>query len=84
MTFRSILFALALALGSPACAGETPPSASATLDPAEQATLQSFGASHPECVEWSDGCAVCKRTMSVGCSTPGIACEPRDIACKAP
>ena len=89
MTLRPIVFALALALGPAAFAGEAAPSASPaeptpTLNPEEQATMQSFAAAHPQCVEWSDGCAVCKRALSVNCSTPGIACEPREIVCKAP
>ena len=84
MTLRPILFALMLAFCPAAFAGEATPSASPTLSPEEQATLQSFGAAHPECAEWGDGCAVCKREISVGCSTPGIACQPHEIACKAP
>lgn len=71
---RPVLFVLALI--APALADEPPPK--------EEASLQSFAAAHPECVEWSDGCAVCKRAMAVSCSTPGIACQPTDIVCKAP
>ncbi len=52
--------------------------------PEEQANLQSFAASHPACLEWSDGCAACKRDSAVHCSTPGIACQPVEIECKAP
>ncbi len=76
MTLRPILLALLLAFG-PALADETP-------TPNEQATMHSFAENHPDCVEWSDGCVICKRAMSVNCSTPGIACLPREIACKAP
>jgi hypothetical protein len=68
-----LLFALSL----PAYADEAPP-------PKEEASLQSFGAGHPDCKEWSDGCAACKREDAVHCSLPGIACEPAAIVCKAP
>ena len=61
----------------------SPPAAEA-LPPKEEATLHSFAEAHPACVEWSDGCVVCKRAMSVSCSTPGIACQPQDIVCRAP
>ena len=78
MTFRLILLAAAL-LPAPARADEAP-----APSPAEQASLQGFAAAHPACLEWSDGCAVCKRADAVHCSTPGIACQPREIACKSP
>ena len=97
MNLRLTLFALCLALSSPAFADDaaTPapaptetlspaPTPSASLDPKEEASLQSFGAAHPECSEWSDGCAVCKRDETAHCSTPGIACLPVAIACKTP
>jgi len=50
----------------------------------EQSSLQSFAAAHPDCREWDDGCATCQRDSTVHCSTPGIACQAHDIACKAP
>jgi hypothetical protein len=77
MTLRPILLAAAMALAPSAFADEA-------ADASRQASLQGFAATHPTCVEWSDGCAVCRRAMSVSCSTPGIACQPRDITCKAP
>ena len=67
-----LLFALSL----PAFADEPPPQ--------EEASLEGYGAAHPQCREWSDGCAVCLRDSGVHCSTPGIACQPQEIACKAP
>ena len=89
MMLRLTLFALCLALSPPVFADEaatpTPtPTPTATLDPKEQASLQSFGVANPTCMEWSDGCAVCKRDESMHCSTPGIACLPVEIACRAP
>ena len=82
MNFRLTFIAVALTLAAGARADEAP--ATPTLDPKEQANLQNFAASNPACVEWSDGCAVCKRATAVSCSTPGIACLPGDIVCKAP
>jgi hypothetical protein len=86
-------FLLALALTGGAHADETP----ASTNPAEEANLKNFGASHRECLEWSDGCSVCKlfprgvpangviaEMDYVACSLPGIACQPADIACRAP
>jgi hypothetical protein len=94
MTLRPILCALLFALSSPAWADDAPatPAATAspvvspppTLDAKEQASLQSFAAAHPECKEWNDGCATCLRDDAIHCSTPGIACLPSAIVCKAP
>lgn len=78
---RSALLLLALTL--PAFADDPAPPPDA-LPAKEVASLQSFATAHPECVEWSDGCAVCKRAMAVSCSLPGIACEPADIVCRTP
>ncbi len=99
MLLRSALLLLALSL--PAYADEAPPppatpapqetiipspQEAATPSPQEAASLQSFAAAHPECREWSDGCAVCKRDdTGAHCSLPGVACLPAaDIVCKAP
>ena len=36
----------------------------------------------PTCAEWTDGCIVCQRTeQGPACSTPGIACVPREQQC---
>ena len=36
----------------------------------------------PTCAEWTDGCVVCQRTeQGPACSTPGIACVPREQQC---
>ena len=53
------------------------------LDPDSKFTL-AYGAAHPECLEWTDSCRTCLRSPDgrVGCSTPGIACQPKDIECK--
>ncbi len=46
---------------------------------AETVAVQAWGRVHSECAEWSDGCVVCTRE---GCSTPGIACTPRETSCR--
>ena len=48
----------------------------------EVVAVQAYGAANPACSEWSDGCVVCVRGGK--CSTPGIACQPGEIACKTP
>jgi hypothetical protein len=78
MLLRLTLLAAAL-FAATAHADEAP-----APDPKEQASLRGFADTHPACAEWSDGCAVCKRGMAVYCSTPGIACQPAEIVCKAP
>ena len=52
----------------------------------EEGSLQAFGANKPTCVEWNDSCATCERDSAgaVHCSTPGIACQPREIVCRLP
>lgn len=47
----------------------------------EEVAVQAWGEKHPECRQWSDGCVAC---TAEGCSTPGIACTPREIACRKP
>jgi hypothetical protein len=42
--------------------------------------MQSYGANNPKCSEWSDGCVVCTKD---GCSNIGIACQPKEISCRA-
>jgi hypothetical protein len=79
MTLRFAFLAAALICASAACADEA-----AAPVRQEEASLQSFGAAHGECREWSDGCAVCLRTDAVHCSLPGIACLPGPIACRTP
>jgi hypothetical protein len=97
MTFRPIAFALWLVLCPAALADDASPTPNAspsaapasptpTLDPREQASLQSFDAANPACREWSDGCAICRRDAADAghCSTPGIACQPSAVACTDP
>jgi len=76
------VFGLSLA-GAPvvAAAADAPALAPA---PAEEASLQGFGAANPACPEWSDGCFVCARDGAGAsrCSTAGIACQSQAIACR--
>lgn len=50
---------------------------------AEAPGIQGYGARDPVCLEWSDGCVVCRHGENAAsvCSTPGIACHPHDIQC---
>ena len=49
-------------------------------------TLEGYASINQVCREWSDGCAVCQRQGdgTIGCSLPGIACQPVAIACRSP
>ena len=39
-------------------------------------------AADPDCLEWSDGCSVCRRIAEgPACSLPGIACTPGALRC---
>ena len=55
------------------------PTPAATPDP----TLTAYGAQYPNCREWTDSCSVCVRDDAgkLRCSLPGIACQPKAIAC---
>ena len=47
-------------------------------------SVLSWGADNALCAEWTNSCVVCQRN-EVGvsaCSTPGIACQPKDIICR--
>lgn len=46
---------------------------------AEQKSVQAWGRANPDCVEWSDACVACTKQ---GCSTPGIACTPKETTCR--
>lgn len=45
----------------------------------EQQAVQAWGRDNPDCAEWSDACVVCTKEA---CSTPGIACTPKETACR--
>ncbi|WP_051953589.1 hypothetical protein [Methylocapsa aurea] len=53
-------------------------------------SMQAYGDQHLGCLEWTDSCRICRRLdpasqseAEIACSTPGIACQPGEIACKA-
>lgn len=48
--------------------------------PADRRPMQVFGAEHPDCLGWTDGCVICTQKA---CSTPGIACTPHEPVCDA-
>ena len=67
--------ALALVLGTVALAHVLPAATSAS--PPSTPAFDS-----ETCAEWTDGCIVCQRTSEgLACSTPGIACVPRERQC---
>jgi len=63
---KTVALILLSCLATPALA-ETPP-------------VQAFGAAHPDCLDWTDGCTICTQKR---CSTPGIACTPHEPVCEA-
>ncbi len=89
---RARVLALALSLALPATAATADEQASpvpfqnrgATGKMPSDVSVLAYGAAHPECLEWTDSCRVCLRSPDgrVGCSTPGIACQPKEIVCK--
>jgi hypothetical protein len=52
----------------------------------EQPSIQAYGQINLSCQEWTDGCVVCTKNKEAppSCSTPGIACQPKEIICRAP
>lgn len=49
-------------------------------------TIQGYGATRPDCVEWANGCQSCLRDTKTGvinCSITGISCQPEKPSCKA-
>ncbi len=82
-----LALALFLSLGAVAQADEAAPPlpepAAPVGAPAEQKSAQKnvngWGRDNPDCAEWSDACVVCTREA---CSTPGIACTPKETACR--
>jgi hypothetical protein len=77
---------LALLVGAPPSWADDAPANPAPAK-AEDASLQGYAVQAPQCLEWSDGCAVCARdsaTAAAHCSTPGVACQPDPIRCSKP
>jgi hypothetical protein len=74
----------------------TPPSPSDQSEPAPippppgkksppDVSMEAYGTSNPQCLEWTDSCQTCARDSQnqAACSTPGIACLPGEVSCKA-
>jgi len=68
---------------APMGAGAQTPPAAAPAPEAQALSLQAFGANSAACLEWGDGCAICRRDEggAAHCSTPGIACQPSPVVC---
>ena len=61
-----------------------PPAPGAPLAQPE-VTVNNFAVSHPQCRAWNNGCTLCQQAEKASvCSTPGIACTPKDIVCTDP
>jgi hypothetical protein len=50
---------------------------------APEKPTHAYGADHPDCVEWTDGCLVCARQADgeAACSMVGAACLPAAVSC---
>lgn len=50
----------------------------------EPVSMAAYGVWNVECLEWTNGCAVCQRQAdgTLACSTPGVACQPKGIVCR--
>ncbi len=79
---KIVPFAILSALGL-ICAGLAFADEAAPKLPSDVSVL-AYGAAHPDCLEWTDSCRTCQRSPDgrLACSTPGIACQPKDIVCK--
>jgi hypothetical protein len=51
----------------------------------EAVSMQSWGLKNRDCDEWTNACQICRRGADgrMACSTPGIACQPEAIICRA-
>lgn len=83
MAFRRFIPAvlIVLALAAPAAADE--PRTPALRKPDPRSSMQAFGEADKACAEWTNACVICKRDAAGAghCSTPGIACQPKEIVC---
>ncbi len=74
--------ACALVLASAAAHADAPTPPPSPKE--REAIVQAYGEADANCLEWTDGCVICRRLegAEAACSTPGVACEPGDIACR--
>jgi hypothetical protein len=77
------LIAFCLAASLSLAAADEAPVAPPPVSP-EDLSLQGFASQNPLCLEWSDGCSICRRDDrdAPHCSTPGVACQPEAIRCR--
>ncbi len=82
MRFRAIMPMLSL------CAAISPVSADIPPPPATPKAIAAFADDKPNCLEWTDGCTICKKQAdkkqgdgSVACSTVGAACVQTAPVC---
>jgi hypothetical protein len=81
---KRLIVALAL-LAPVAVYAETPEASVSPPPPAQQRPAQAFGSENPTCLQWTDGCIVCKRQSEgdPACSMVGATCLPAQPACLA-
>jgi hypothetical protein len=77
--------ALLTAASMPALADEAVPATTAPgpTPPSAGDTMWQFGQQQTLCLEWTDGCRVCRRidATEMSCSNVGIACRLEAIRC---
>jgi hypothetical protein len=82
---RVAVAALLTAASMPALADEAGPGAMAPgrTPPSSADTMWQFGNEQKLCIEWTDGCRVCRRidANQMSCSNVGIACRLEEIRC---
>lgn len=77
MNYKWIALSLFLIIAPAAASADEPaPPPQAQI---ERDVVQAWGRDHANCEEWSDGCVACTKA---GCSTPGIACTPKETVCR--
>ncbi len=82
MKFRAIMLMLSL------CAAVSPASADIPPPLVAPIAIAHFADDKPNCLEWTDGCTICKKQAdkkqgdgSVACSTVGAACVQTAPVC---
>ncbi len=81
------LAALALIVGilGPGLAARADSPKALPVHPGAPVSIQGYGKQNPACQAWTDGCVLCTTDHegTSQCSTPGIACQPHGLTCKA-
>ena len=65
------------------CAASSPASSDIPPPPVAPKAIAAFADDKPDCLEWNDGCTICKKQPdgSVACSTVGAACVQTAPVC---